>query len=107
MKIADVEITKMTKGDYDDVNWDNMKPFYTNIAKDEMPDIPIMCFLFEKHFTSRVSEMMFQVYIQYQYMFLTSIYPPIVGSICPIQIYVIENVHSPSLCPKGTQTPPK
>ena len=34
MKIADVEITKMTKGDYDDVNWDNMKPFYTNIAKD-------------------------------------------------------------------------
>ena len=32
MAIADVEITKMTKGNYDDVNWDNMKPFYTNIG---------------------------------------------------------------------------
>ena len=34
MKIADVEITKMTQGNYENVNWDNMKPFYTNIAKD-------------------------------------------------------------------------
>ncbi len=34
MKTADVEILKMSKGNYDDINWDNMKPFYTNIAKD-------------------------------------------------------------------------
>ena len=32
--------------------------------------------------------------------------PPIVGSIYPIQIHILENVHSPTLCPKGTQTPP-
>ena len=31
--------------------------------------------------------------------------PQIVGSIYPIQIYIFKNVHSPTLCPKGTQKP--
>ena len=30
----------------------------------------------------------------------------IVGSIYPIQIHILETVHSRILCPKGTQTPP-
>ena len=33
MKTAEVEINKMTNGIFDDINWDNMKPFYANIAK--------------------------------------------------------------------------
>merc|ERR1719458_1332122 len=35
----------------------------------------------------------------------TYIHPPSVGIIYPIQIYIFKNVHSPTLCPKGTQKP--
>ena len=33
-------------------------------------------------------------------------HPTNVGRIYPIQIHISENVHTPTLCPKGTQTPP-
>ena len=34
MKTAEVEINKMTAGCYEDVDWNNLKPMYINIAKD-------------------------------------------------------------------------
>ena len=53
-----------------------------------------------------------EVYIQYKCMYIpqpcaqrahsaTDIYPPIVGSIYPIQMYILQNVYSPTLCPNG------
>ena len=39
------------------------------------------------------------IYLQVTYI------PQIVGIIYPIQIYISKNVHSPTLCPKGTQKP--
>ena len=36
----------------------------------------------------------------------TKQHPTIVGRIYPIQIHISENVHFPTMCPKGTQTPP-
>ena len=39
------------------------------------------------------------IYIQLTYT------PQIVGIIYPIQIYILKNVNSPTLCPKGTQKP--
>ena len=39
------------------------------------------------------------IYIQLTYT------PQIVGIIYPIQIYILKNVNSPTLCPKGTQNP--
>ena len=61
-------------------------------------------------------------YIQYNYIFLkmyipqlcarrahrnppTYIYPQIVGMLYPMQIYIFKNVHSLTLCLKGTQKP--
>ena len=35
------------------------------------------------------------------------IYSPIVSSVYPIQMYILKNAHSPTLRPKGTQTPTK
>ena len=36
---------------------------------------------------------------------ITDTCPPIVGCIYPIQVYILRNVHSPTLRPKGTKTP--
>ena len=35
---------------------------------------------------------------------ITDIYPPIVGCIYPIQVYILRNVHFPTLRLNGTQT---
>ena len=37
----------------------------------------------------------------------TDTFSPIVGNVYPIQMYILENAHSPTLRPKGAQTPSK
>ena len=35
----------------------------------------------------------------------TDTFSPIVGNVYPIQMYILENAHSPTPRPKGAQTP--
>ena len=52
-----------------------------------------------------INPQLLAVYIQYQCIYQTVIYSPIVGIIYPIHIYIWLNVHSPTLRPKGAHTP--